>query len=320
MNIILVSGEDSFSIHELLKKWQTAFIQKHGDFNFEELEGKNLKAEKIIEYSEQVPFLAEKRLIFVHEFLKNGDSEEQKKIANNFKKIPLNSVLVFCEKNDPDKRTTLYKRLIKDGRHENFVLKSGSNLTAWVQKKFAENGKQVAGNICEYLWENVGNDLWQLKNEIEKLSLYCEDRDLEKTDIDLLTHGNIHTTIFKFVETIGKKDKKASLLILQGLADSGEELMFIFHMLVRQTRMLTLTCDLLKKGENQFSLGKKLKIPPFAIKNTIEQAKNFDLEKLANLYAQLCKIEIGIKTGRIRISKDNQKDFLLAMEKFILSA
>ncbi|MBU2524329.1 DNA polymerase III subunit delta [Patescibacteria group bacterium] len=319
-HVVLISGNDTYSINELLKKWQKSFIEKNGDFNFDQLDGKRLTWEKILEIAEQVAFLGDKRMIYIANFLRDSHKDEQKKAADNIAKIPDTTLLIFAEDNAPDKRTSLYKKLTKNCRHEEFNNKTGASLTGWVNKEFTKLNAAASQEVCGYLPEIVGNDLWSLSNEIKKLADYSDGRAIEKKDIDLLCKVKVQASIFKFVDILAQKNFKKALEMFQDLVESGEELMFIFHMIVRQIRIITLAKTLLEKNTNSFQLSKMLKIPPFVIKNTISQANNFSTTQLKSLYALLLELEVGLKTGKIKISTTDQRDFAQALEKFIFAA
>lgn len=317
-HIVLITGDDEFSIQQTIKKWKSSFIEKHGDYNISQLEGKKLSAKTIIEQAEQLPFLAEKRMIFVYDFLKKGETEEQKKFAQACSKIPDQTVIVFIEKNEPDKRLTLFKTLNKDARIENISAKSGSALTEWVLNHVREHNGNISQKNAQILSNTVGKNMWQLSNEIQKLCTYSDGNEITEKEIALLTESHSQTTIFKFVDEIGQKNNQTALNLLHTLINNGEELIFIFHMIIRQIRLISLT----HAAGNQPSgvLAKMLKVPPFAVNTLIRQSKNFNKKQLKKLYEMLFSIEVTIKTGKIRISTDNQDDMILALERFILEA
>ena len=78
MSIFFWTGEADFLIQEKREMWTKAFFEKHGgDINISVLDGKELNAGELISNFESVPFLADKRLVFV----KNLPSSSSDKIG-----------------------------------------------------------------------------------------------------------------------------------------------------------------------------------------------------------------------------------------------
>jgi hypothetical protein len=50
----------------------------------------------------------------------------------------------------------------------------------------------------------------------------------------------------------------------------------------------------------------------------MQQSPNFSAETLHNIYGALLGIDIGIKTGKIRMLADDKKEILLALDQFVL--
>ena len=109
--IFLFYGEDSFSSNAKLKLWKEEFIKKHGENCLETIEGKNLNPQEFTTNIEALPFLSEKRLIIVKDFLSLKKAENQKKVAENLEKTANSSIIVFLENKAIDKKKILiYKK------------------------------------------------------------------------------------------------------------------------------------------------------------------------------------------------------------------
>lgn len=318
-NIFLFYGEDNYSSYQKLKSWQTAFSQKYGENSFiETIEGKSLNPAEFTTNIEAVPFLTEKRLIIVKDFLDRGKQEDQKKVAEHLEKVSDTCILVFFETEIPDKRTILFQRLKKVGKIEYFPMLTPLQIENFIKNKAKESQINISQPVISYLAAYLGQNLWNIYNELEKLKIYASGKEVSKEMIEELVTPSLSASIFKLTDAIAAKNPKQSIKILQILIDSGEDISKIFFMIVRHFRILIQICDMVNKKENQFSITKKLKLHPFVVQNTSNQAKNFNLEKLEKIYENLLKIDIGIKTGTIKITSQDNKPFALAIEKFIL--
>jgi len=112
-NLFLFFGEDTFSVNEKASFWQSEFCKKHGgDTNLEILEGEKINAGMIESFISSIPFLGEKRLVVVKNYIADGDPDDQKKTSAIIEKLPDFTILVFIETEGVDKRNSLFKKLI----------------------------------------------------------------------------------------------------------------------------------------------------------------------------------------------------------------
>lgn len=316
-SLFLFCGEDSYSATQKCLLWRAEFEKKYGDLNIIILEGEKLTAGAFSEAVEVIPFLSEKKLIIINNFLRDGSDIEQKKIAEKLENIPDFSVVVFLEIEKPDARLTLYKRITKLGKKEEFPLLNGPKLVSFIQTMVQKNGGQIDPKEASLLAEMVGPNLWQMEQEIKKLCLYCSGK-ITPEAIEQLVSPNIATSVFKLTDYIGQKRTKESLKTFHQLLESGEDLMKILFMIIRQFRLIIQIHDLLDKNFEKTEIGKKMKEHPFVVSTVIHQSKNFDSSTLKKVYQDLLNIDKSIKSGGIRISTGDTKELRLAVEKFIV--
>jgi len=320
-NIYLFFGEDTYSAHKKMRFWRTEFEKKHGgDINIETLEGKPLIANNFRSNIQSAPFLADKRLVIIKDFLSKGNKEEQKKIAGILEEdLPSSCVVLFIEYAMPDKRMALYKKINKVGYPEEFKALMGPELMKWIQKQAQKIGLVITPQIASYIGDQTGSNLWNLSNELEKLKTYGLENEITKDVIDNLIHPNLSTSIFKLTDYLAHRNAKGSIKTLDILLESGEDIMKIIFMIVRHFRILIQVKDLMDRKNSKSEIIGKIKEHPYTISTAMQQSPNFSLDTLRKIYEALLQIDIGIKTGKIRMSADDKKEILLALEKFVLN-
>ncbi len=322
-NIYFFYGEDTYSIHQKLKFWTDQFEKKHGgDMNIQTIEGKELDTKEFGTNINAMPFLAEKRLVIVKNYLGQGKAEEQKKVAETLgSEIPDFCVLVFTENAIPDKRTSLFKKLTKIASVTEFKALQPAQLTTWVLNETTNRKGKIERLNATLLAERVGPDLWQLSNEIDKLiSASGPEAPITKELIEDLVAESLSSSIFKLTDSLATKNRKGSLKVFKTLIESGEDLMMIFYMLVRHFRILIQTHFLVNQGEHPQSISKRLKLHPFVAQTASNQSKNFTHEQLKDIYGKLLEIDKSFKTGKIKISVEDTRELLLEIEKFIIES
>lgn len=319
MALFLFCGEDTYSQQRKLALWRREFEKKHGDLNISLFDGKNITTREILESAQAVPFLSEKRLIIVRNFLSQGKDDEQAALGENLESIPDFTILVFSEMDGVDKRTSLYKKLVKLKALQEFVPITGTALLAWITQAAHTRGVEIESDARHALVEVVGSDLARLENEISKLAGFASGRSITKNDVDLLVKSHITTSIFKLTDGIGQKNRSAALTHLHTLIDSGEDLYMMLPMITRQFRILVCVKDLMDQGKRKDEMIRELQLHPFVISNTMMQARNFTFEQLRRAYSLLVELDTQIKTGGIRVLAGDNRELVLALDRLVIS-
>jgi len=319
-NIYLFCGEDSFTAFEKAKLWKAKFLEKFGDLNLLVYRGEELTGSEFQTALESYPFLSEKKLIFVSDFLKEGSAADQEKVAQLLKDVPDYVVVLFWEHYKPDARTVLYKRLMELGQVEQNEAKSGVNLQKWVGQRFQGKGAAIGESEAKYLTDLVGANLWNLDKEIDKLISYAAGKRIDKAMIALVVCPNPTSSIFKLTDLLGEKKTKEAVKTLEILVQSGEEATGMFFMLVRHFRIMAQVRALSDQGEKAPAIAKKIKEHPFVVSKIYTQCRRFPVEELRKIYARLMEIDLGFKTGRIRISTTDESELVRELEVFIVKS
>lgn len=317
-NLYLFYGDDSYSAFHKAKHWQQEFEKKYGDLNLQIFEGEKMTGSNFSEAVETMPFLADKKLIIIRDFLLDGEDEEQKKVAEKLETVADYCIVIFIEKDKPDARTTLFKKLSKTAQVIEFNELDKSKLLAWIEQEFSKKNVKIGHHEADVLAENIGPNLWQMSQEIDKLSLYSAEKPLNEEAIHAIISPNISSSVFKLTDHIAAKNAKLSLKTLDVLLTSGEDLMQIFFMMVRHFRILLEVQACVQNKLSPQQMIQKLKEHPFVINNTLKQSKNFSLPQIKNIYRQFLQIDLDTKNGTIKMTTTDNTELRLALEKLII--
>ena len=93
----------------------------------------------------------------------------------------------------------------------------------------------------------------------------------------------------------------------------------VFHMLIRQFRLIILIKELQNQGLPNAQIASQLKQHPFIISTISKQTVLYKPEELEKIYDKLLEIEITFKTGKISVTVDDKREFILALEKLVVS-
>lgn len=292
----LLYGDEPFLVSSYKKRLREA-IAGDDTMNFNYFEGKNLDVKEIISLADTMPFFSERRLILIDGsgFFKSAPEE----LVNYLPQIPDTTCMIFCE-SEVDKRNKLYKKVKELGHVAELNKQDSAQLMNWAAGILTKDGKKITRQVMEYFLERTGDDMENIRTELEKLICYTMGRDvITKEDVEAV--GTVHVTnrIFEMVSAIVAGNTKKAMDLYEDLLTLKEPPMRILFLIARQFNQLLQVKELAAQGCDKGTIASKIKVPPFAAGKLIAQAKAFTKEQILS-YVQLCvESEEAVKTGRL---------------------
>lgn len=296
--LYLIFGKDSFRIREKLNQIKEKFIEKTGFDLDVEVFDESAFLEQIKNAIESRGFFTIHKLLVFKDFVSQGNPQTQKDLAKLLDKIPDSIYLVFIEKEEKSKNP-IWKKIKNKGKIWQFTPLNYYGTLDWIQKKTESKGGEIASDAIRTLAFFIGNDLWRLDSEIEKLITYKGRKKILIEDVEKLVKPEFSPGIFDLIDNIAIKNLSKSQIILKQLLDSGENPLYIHTMIVYQFRNLIKIKFLTSSGLKSFDIREKTRLHPFVVQKSLEQVENFSFESLKKIYSKLLDAEIAIKTGKI---------------------
>ena len=263
-------------------------------------------ADSLIAASETLPFMGEKRVVVVREcsLITSGKkSEDEKKteaIIDYISRIPPSTCLVFYVKGKADGRKKLYTALKKKNAIVDFSPTNDAECADWARKAMRRMGKNLSADAAGQLVFTVGRDAALLRQEMEKLCSYLNERtDVLSEDIDAICTRSTECTVFQMVDAQVAGNNDLAFALLRDMVRSGESRIAVLAMLLRQYRILYHMRCLMDERTPPNAQASLLGIPPFSVGRTQQQARRFDRERLKQAYDYLMNYEFLLKQGRI---------------------
>lgn len=314
--LYILAGQDDFSLRQSLDEIKRGIgDQALLPANTTELDGQQLSLAQLRTVCETVPFLAEKRLVIVTGLLERFEAKakpsRQKKMmqvtsreddyqswATYFSKLPDSTVLVLIDGkvtgNNP-----LFRELSSKAEVKLFPLLRDSSLRQWIQRRVTEQGGSISLLAVDLLAKLVGNNLWIMANEIDKLLLFASGRRIEEGDVRMVVSYAREANVFAMVDAILELQPGAAEKLLQQLLQEGAAPAYLLFMLSRQVHMIVRAKELRDRGETKAEIQSRLGLPSeFALRKTLEQADRFPLSRVKEVYHKLLATDLAIKTGK----------------------
>lgn len=310
--IIFLYGQDTYLSSQKLQQIKDKFIKEVDStgMNLTTLDGAKLKFEEFNQQVKAAPFLARKRMVIIKNLISENKSKEiQKEVVELLNQTDQNAkdenILVFWESTEHSKSKTksaLWARLAKEKLAEEFEPLKPAQLNAWVKKEIEKQGGKIDSQAIAFLAATVGNDLWQMSNEITKLINYCQNKPITIADIENLVKARFDDNIFNLVDALGTNNKKLALKLMSDQFNLEADEMYLLSMLIRQFRILLEIKDILNQHPKMTKdlIARELQIHPFVVQKALWQVKNFTFDKLKQIYQLLLELDFKLKTSQAK--------------------
>jgi len=297
--IIFLYGQDTFLSHQKLKEIIDHYKKIHkSGLNLRYFEGENLNFQDFKNEVETVSMFREKKLVVLKDIFVNKDFQEEF-LKQGEKFVNSENVILIHEKKEIDKRNSFFKFLKKNSKSQELGLLEGQKLKNWVKKELGKYQEVAEPEALDELINFVGSNLWQMENEIKKLTNYKNGQKIQKEDIELLVRPKIETDIFKTIDAISEKKKSQALMLLHQHLEKGDAPLYLLAMINFQFRNLLTIKELIEKNTPYYKIISKSKLHPFIVKKSYQQAQRFTLQQLKKIYQKIFQVDYQIKTGKI---------------------
>lgn len=293
----LLYGEERYLRRQYRERLQKALCSEGDTMNVHFYEGKNISVGEIIDLAETLPFLAERRVIFISSsgLFKSGGE----KMAEYLAEPNETTYFVFTE-SEVDKRSRLFKTVQSKGYAADFAIQDEKTLKRWVAGTLGREGKKITENTVQLLLTKTGSDMENIQMELEKLICYCMDREvIADKDVEAICTTRISNHIFDMINAIADRNQKRAMELYYDLLALKEPPMRILFLIARQCNMLLQAKELKARGHDQRSIAAKIGVPPFAAGKYLAQASRFPSQKLRTAVTKCVEAEEAVKSGRM---------------------
>ena len=177
---------------------------------------------------------------------------------------------------------------------------TGQGLNQWVKRSVEDKGGSITPPAIQAITEMIGNDLWTLDRELEKLALFSTGREVTEADVRSLVPYAQEANIFAAVDAIMDGRPGNALRLLAQLMQDGREPLYIIAMIERQLRLIALARDLTERGVVQPELGRRMGAnSDFVVRKTLGQARRMSMPEISLKYQRVLESDLAIKQGRL---------------------
>jgi len=171
-------------------------------------------------------------------------------------------------------------------------------MPSWVAERAGELGLRLDKEAAKALVALVGVRQQRLARELERLAILAHPRTtLTAEEVERSAAGESTRGAYDLADALVAGDVGAALRTAEGLAGSEERPSRLVFPVVRRLREVHRATELIDAGMPDRQITDGLKMPPWAAKRTLSQARKADREALERAICAFADLEVELRGG-----------------------
>ena len=199
-----------------------------------------------------------------------------------------------------DKRSKMYKAVKKAGHAAELNHQDASQLSRWAAGILAKEGRKITGRTMDLFLSKTGDDMDNIRMELEKLISYTMGRDvITDRDVEEICTTQAANQIFDMISALAARQTRRAMDLYEDLLALKEPPMRILFLIARQFNQILQVKEQSAKEMNKGTIAGKMKIQPFVVGKVLPQARAFSREQITFLCGAVCPDGGRGKDGRL---------------------
>lgn len=322
-NILLIAGEEEYLADFARNSFIKTYLKNEAElaFGLEELDGNEINIEELKNALKTPTFFGELKIVVYSEFSKKHDVE----LVKQFKEVCKND---NNKKNVSKKKTAAVRTVL--GIQDDIILVLSArgdvkdfNICDWIQafnfgklsrrdvagfidKQIRSRGKAadrfLIGEIINksgYMERNRHYYLYNLENDIKKMTAYTQGNSLSEKSIDAGISENPETGVWMMADEASRGRYSSALRLLYDLLLTGEAVESLLGIITKQIENIFQVKELHEKGMNLRQICEKIGGNSYPIEKAFNFSKRYSLSKIRQILKRAYETEVYYKTGML---------------------
>jgi DNA polymerase III subunit delta len=300
--VYLIAGEDDYLREKSIKAIKEKVLtpsQKTQNTNYKIFYAQDSKAEEITDSARSSSFFENKNLILVREADKF--SEGDKDLIVKYSKNPNKKTIVVLESSD---KSILKDRKFKELSFQAKIIKCPrplpSKIPKYIRKFVSLRKKRISKEAIQLLTINLGNNLKNLNQAIEKLALYKEEKNITSNDVKELIADDVGYNVYNLSDAIGRRETDEALKIIRRLGVDRRTSLNLLAVINWHLYRIYKAKIRLNRGKSYSQISQELKIHSFFKDKFFNQVNSFSEENIKEGLKCILDADLALKTKKIK--------------------
>lgn len=305
-NIYFYYGDERLIIRNKISRLISEL--KIDDLNLKTYDLDEVGLATVFQDAQTMPFLTDRKAIIVKNprFLaSDGTISEQdlKSLDSYIANEPEYTVLIFDASSIKiDERKAIVKKFkgLKNAIETKEL--SDVEILGWIQRQCTINGVNITSDAIKTFANQVGKDLTNSKNEIDKLIAYVDVGGTITSDIvNKVIVKEIQKDVYQLSNAIIDQDKTKIVNIYRDLITGGVDTYYLFSLVAKTIRDIYIVAKLIEAGYKQSEIASTLKVSPGRAYYMMRNSKSLKLDLVEEYIKKLGNLDYQVKSGQVDV-------------------
>lgn len=169
----------------------------------------------------------------------------------------------------------------------------------WAAERAADEGLRLDSDAAKALVAAIGDRRPQrLAREIEKLAVMAHPRGkLSAEEVERAAAGEGTAGAFDLADSLVSGDRAAAFSLTEELRAAGDRPARLVFTVVRRLREVHRAAGLLEAGASEKRIASVMRMPPWAVKRTLNRARQADRDALERALCAFADLEVDTRAG-----------------------
>ncbi|KKP81924.1 MAG: polymerase III subunit delta protein [candidate division WS6 bacterium GW2011_GWD1_35_594] len=272
-------------------------LRKETNSEYILIDGDKTDSSKISDILTSSSLFNSSRLIFLKRIYRNKDKEQLIPfLLEHLERNSTDNIIIW-----EDQKVSAVTKYVKYFKTKNLLEEydklNKRTFITWAKEIVKKNNIQLETDAINLLIQYSNFDTERFENNLRKLKLLGKELITSK-DVREIAPDTLEEDIWKLLDEMNIQNGKP-LKVLEKILNQKVDPNFIFSMIARNMKLITMTKHLTDKHTSFQQIASILKVPPFTVKPLLDASEKYSWEKIVNKYHKLCNLDYEIKTGRI---------------------
>ncbi|SJZ94854.1 DNA polymerase III, delta subunit [Pilibacter termitis] len=304
--VYLLFGTEEYLFDQVKQALEaTLFPEGRDDMSFSFYDMNTTSLSEVVNDALELPFFAEKKLIFAEDSLFLTAKKVAKGVEHNveelleYLKSPSEStVLVFCVRENLDGKRKVVKALKKEATVLELSPLKEEEVRRYLLDFFKNEGISIDKHALEELLVRTHFSLTMAMNEARKVQVFVGDKGVAtKEEITQLVAKTLDQDIFELTGLIFEGNADRALLVLEDLILQGESLIALNALFISQVRLFLQVKILLSEGFQQGAIASATGANPYRVKLAMGRVRRMDKRLLMEIFEKSVVLDHKMKSS-----------------------
>ncbi len=304
-----IYGKEKYLVDYYTKKLTDKVLSEgKNSFNLQDFSMLDFDMDMFHDAVEALPLMATTKCVRLFDFdVEKENQETLKTLKEIISDVPGSTIVIMSQKSIEidQKRSSKWISFIKFFEKHGEVLELSPLAAIRLKRQLIKWAEKLSCDLSEdNAWKMIkkcGDNLYILKQELEKLCAYVNKSEIKSEDIDKIVIGNIETNIFELTKAITMRNYGRAYEVLDNLFYKREEptavlsIMASIYIDMYRVKVAEQNGKTLKDIEKIFDYERK----KFRLDNAKNYVKRASIESIRKCLDLITDVDVKLKSSRI---------------------